>query len=188
MRILLLIIMLCSISVTYAVSQDEEFDFRKTRWGMTMEQVKASEKTPIVFESKDSIAYSVEVTGWEKKVRVVYNFIDDKLVRAKYYLGGPAPGLVVGAHNENYDKAREQLRYNYGQPMSFSPYRPVLPKGAEILRSVTWRTPSTTVTLVLENYGITQESLYIVYESTKYAGLIKSREMEAKEKELKSDF
>ena len=65
-------------------AQTAEFDFRNTRWGMTLEQVLAAESgEPItVYENATGFAYDKTVA--ELECYVVYVFADSLLVRTKY--------------------------------------------------------------------------------------------------------
>src|ERR1035438_1768231 len=62
-------------------------DFRKATWGMTQEQVLASEPGSPVQISKSNGEVVVQFAapdGSEIRGRLYYIFLDDKLVRAKY--------------------------------------------------------------------------------------------------------
>lgn len=59
----------------------EEFDFRKTYWGMSKENVKATETGEIIRDN-DILAYEGIIGGL--KAYIIYIFVDNKLVRSKY--------------------------------------------------------------------------------------------------------
>ena len=59
-------------------------DFRKTTWGMTKSQVKASEDLEIMEQDEDVIMY--ETTLAHNDVYVIYVFTNGKLTRSKYVL------------------------------------------------------------------------------------------------------
>ncbi len=56
--------------------------FRKTTWGMTKSQVKASEDLEIMEQDEDFIMY--ETTLAHNDVYVIYVFTNGKLTRSKY--------------------------------------------------------------------------------------------------------
>ena len=93
--------------------QSEDFTFRKTRWGMSIQQVKQSE--PIEpDESKENILlYKINILN--KNVFLVYFFVNNKLVRARYV-------LAEEHSNKNdfindYDEFKEIIKKKYGKPV-----------------------------------------------------------------------
>lgn len=63
-----------------------QFDFRKTKWGMSKSQVKASEKAEFGSQNKDAMIYVSELAGM--KVFIVYSFISNKLHSGSYAFQG----------------------------------------------------------------------------------------------------
>ena len=61
----------------------EEFDFRKTRWGMTHDQVAKSEKTTPKKTHRETLAVSVNIFGI--KGMLTYYFDNDSLYAAKMW-------------------------------------------------------------------------------------------------------
>jgi hypothetical protein len=61
--------------------QESVFSFRKTNWGMSKAQVKKLE-TGKILNDDDVLMYEGNIAGLE--TYIVYNFVDDKLVRASY--------------------------------------------------------------------------------------------------------
>jgi hypothetical protein len=82
---LMLALILFSNNNTYA-SQEEEYHFRHTRWGMSQDEVKKAENgEPDPKRSKGStLVWKAELLG--ENVLVAYTFAFNKLVRAKYML------------------------------------------------------------------------------------------------------
>lgn len=77
-----------------AFAQEEHFDFKKVRWGMSMDEVKKSESIkPFKIKKGDYIAYKVTVA--EMPARLVYSFYKNKLEKAIYYfeISNPSQGL-----------------------------------------------------------------------------------------------
>lgn len=62
----------------------DDFNFRKTKWGMSMQQVKESEPLEIVHSEDNVLGYKVKVL--DKEVYLVYIFVENKLVRSRYVL------------------------------------------------------------------------------------------------------
>ncbi len=93
-------------------------DFRKVKWGMTIAQAKATEPAKPIREaglgSKKILVYEDQVAGLS--CDVVYIFVKDKLVRAKY--------LVTSKHTNNnqylsdFYSLAESLENKYGKPTS----------------------------------------------------------------------
>lgn len=90
----------------------EEYNFRKTKWGMSITQVKSSEPLDVAKEDENLLGYETTVIG--KDVFVVYFFIDNQLVSARY--------LLAESHtNRNdfitdYNDFKEILTKKYGKP------------------------------------------------------------------------
>lgn len=62
----------------------DDFNFRKSKWGMSMQQVKESEPLEIAHSEENILGYKVKVL--DKDVHLGYIFVENKLVRAKYVL------------------------------------------------------------------------------------------------------
>lgn len=88
------------------------FNFRKTKWGMSIAQVKSSEPLEVMKEDKNLLGYNTTVIG--KDVLLLYMFVNNQLVRARY-------GLAVSHTNKNdyigdYNDFKEILTKKYGKP------------------------------------------------------------------------
>jgi len=93
------------------------FDFRMTRWGMSMEQVEAAEKrdglTPREYGDGGMI-YNVEINT--NNFGLLYQFTDDRLASANYI-------LHENFTNKNnyiqiFERLKAQLTENYGKPIN----------------------------------------------------------------------
>jgi hypothetical protein len=76
-----------SVVALFPALAGQQPDFRKTIWGMTQEQVKAAEPAPPVetTESDGEVVLRFEgPASSELPGRLLYIFVDNKLVRAKY--------------------------------------------------------------------------------------------------------
>lgn len=77
---IVLILMVTSASICFG----DEYTFRNTLWGMSVEQVKSSEKIKPEIEEKNRLGYKTNLLG--KDMILLYIFVENKLVRAKYIL------------------------------------------------------------------------------------------------------
>jgi hypothetical protein len=85
-------------------------DFRKTTWGMSKSQVKATEVGP-PDERDDVLSYSIEIAGM--RCFLVYIFVEDKLVRAKYRFA--AEHSNKNDYIEDYLDLKKTLEKKYGE-------------------------------------------------------------------------
>lgn len=81
MRIIAILLTIFISSLCYA--QEENFDVRNVKWGMTKNEVLNSElpNNPFV-QDKNSLAYNDTIDG--KTITILYEFNDDKLYRVIY--------------------------------------------------------------------------------------------------------
>jgi hypothetical protein len=89
-----------------------EFNFRKTTWGMSREQVKASEDTAPTGEKPEVFTFRGEVEGIP--VIIGYVFDGDNLTRAGYLMRSSYED--PNSYISDYDKVKESLIKNYGTP------------------------------------------------------------------------
>ncbi|HEV8515976.1 MAG TPA: hypothetical protein VGQ59_22000 [Cyclobacteriaceae bacterium] len=172
--------------------QPNIFDFRRANWGMTKDQVKASETFQAV-ESKypDILIYSGDISSLE--AGVYYIFVDNKLVRTKY-------SFFAKHTNKNdyifdYESINKSLIEKYGKPKKESEYwlnnlykndydqRGFAVSLGHLAFYSNWDTAETIITSALtgENYKI---SHVIEYSSKKLSFLEDQKEKE----KAKSEF
>lgn len=72
----------------------EEFDFRKTKWGMTHDQVAKSEKVSPKKTHRETLAVPVNIFG--TKGTLTYYFDNDSLYAAKMWF------VIIGADAKNF--------------------------------------------------------------------------------------
>lgn len=119
--ILLLFVLTLSITV-FACSKDEDgdtatksaADFRNARWGMTPEEVKASEKLMPTTDRPELVTYRGDYDGMVALIG--YEFENNELVRAGYL-------ITVNYNDPNYyikdfDSLKQKLIEKYGGPTS----------------------------------------------------------------------
>lgn len=169
----------------------DKYNFRKTTWGMTKEQVKKTEKGKVEIEKDNSLIYSGKVGGLE--CGIGYVFAEGKLVRTRY--------LIIEKHtNKNdyitdYKSLKEILTKKYGKPIEDKQYwKKDLYKNdyqdwgfaislGHLTYFATWRTNKTDIVLGLygDNYKI---NLGVEYESIQ----LKVLEEKAREKKALDEF
>ncbi len=113
-KIFTLLIIVSSIYLyqTIIIFADEQYDFRKVRWGMSRDEVKASEPNKLEDKNDTMIAYRYKVAGMES--RTVYVFTKEKLVQAGYTFVEKHSNLNI--HISDYGKIKEILIQKYGLP------------------------------------------------------------------------
>ncbi len=89
-----------------------EFSFRKTTWGMSREQVKASEDSAPTGDKPDVITYRGEIEGIP--VIVGYLFDGDKLIKAGYLMQGSYED--PNSYVSDYNKIKDFLIDEHGTP------------------------------------------------------------------------
>ena len=97
----------------------EEFHFRRTRWGMTLAEVRAAEEGAPLRENERGLLYAVSTL--ELPSLLTYSFAQGRLVRARLAFSDPAgrdiPPLTVAQAQRRFLYLREQLRSRYGEPV-----------------------------------------------------------------------
>jgi len=151
-----------------------QYDFRKANWGMSKEEVKATEDKKPDSEYDNSLVYYVKIGGDDYLCG--YSFLQDKLYNTGY--------VFVGEHsNKNdyirdYKNLKEILAKKYGKPKSDRTtwdndlYKNDRSKWGfavslgHLSYGAIWETSNTFITLVLngDNYEIT---LLAAYDSRK---------------------
>ena len=192
MKTLLRIVLIGFLVVFFAeLSFADEFNFRKTKWGMSIAQVKSSEPLDVAKENENLLGYKTNVIG--KDVFVAYFFVDNQLVRARYV-------LAESHTNKNdfitdYNDFKEILTKKYGKPKQdetfwrndlykddYSDWGTAISLGHLIYLS-SWETQDTEINNMLmgENYDI---SCIVEYSSKN----LKEIEKKAQEKKALDAF
>jgi hypothetical protein len=98
-------------------SGSENYDFRKTNWGMSKEEVKATEDKNPFSEDDTSIFYkNVEIIG--RNFFCYYEFIQDKLYSSSYSIGTILGEVHTNKNDyiDDYENFKELLTKKYGKP------------------------------------------------------------------------
>ncbi len=152
-----IVILLSFTSVNWA----GDFTFRKTNWGMSRSDVKASESLNVEDEDNEFIGYSTKVLG--KNVHIMYFFDDNKLIKAWYVLN--EHHTDDNGYIKDHEIFKLNLREKYGEPKEEAITKKDMPRwaltdpepeyrlireGYEEIHSQ-WKTPSTRITLMLRS-------------------------------------
>ena len=164
-RKMLIVAFIITLSMQAKLSFSENYTFRHTRWGMTHEEVIASEtKLEPIEKSDNLIKYKTQVL--EKNVELVYQFAQNKLIGSSYKLDDNY--LNSKRFIYTYNKFKEKLVQKYGPAQkdetiwSNDIYRNISSKRGLALSLghveylATWETPDTTISCTLKevNYYV----------------------------------
>ena len=170
--ILICIVLFFSI---VGLSNDVKYDFRKTNWGMSKEQVKATEDKEPDWEDDAELSYKVTISGKSgKDFPCNYYFSADKLYSSAYGLGGRHTNNNL--YIDDYEELKEILTKEYGKPKTDKviwkrdvfkddkSYWGTAVVGGDLSCSAQWKTPTTEINLKLfgEDWRII---LIVSYES-----------------------
>ena len=110
----ILIAVLMMVFFSVILYSESKFDFRKVSWGMNRDKVKSTEKLNIIGENDKILVY--KAVSLEKNVNIVYIFVNDKLVRAKY--------VINEEHTQKNDYIRDYKEFKdilikiYNEPLN----------------------------------------------------------------------
>jgi hypothetical protein len=91
----------------------EKYDFRRAKWGMSMEEVMESEKDEPAIKTENTLDYSTFVMGIQTQIG--YIFKDNELIRAGFFfLTKPE---TKNEYVDNYLKIKEELIKVNGEPV-----------------------------------------------------------------------
>ena len=171
-----------------------QYDFRKTNWGMSKEQVKATEdKEPddeyefdaMLGYDEDITVISYDVTISGKDFNCTYSFLEDKLYNGRYFFTGDHADKNL--YIDDYEELKEILTKKYGKPMTDkmiwmndlykndkSHWGMAIDEGDLIYETV-WETPTKRIYLELSNgkFGINLTLSYLRKELIEWIDKIK---------------
>jgi len=110
--ILLIILCILAVSTLILFAEEAKYDFRKANWGMSKEQVKATEDKKPDFENNTMLSY--EVTISEKDFECAYLFLEDKLYGSRYLFFGEHTNKNL--YIDDYEELKDILTKEYGKP------------------------------------------------------------------------
>lgn len=101
------------ISIGKIVTENDMYDFRKTNWGMSKDQVKKSEKTNPLFQEENGFAYAdINVAGMNSDV--YYYFNNDSLYQAIYGITDDKY-MNKTKYIDDYERIKQTLTDKYGK-------------------------------------------------------------------------
>ena len=185
----IVLLIFLDISTPTLFAEETKYDFRKTNWGMSKEQVKATEDKKPNFEDNTILSYSVTIN--EKDFMCTYRFLEDKLYNSEC--------VFIGQHTnknnyiDDYKELKEILIKKHGKPKIEMPelwgnelykddksnWGTAISEG-DLAYWDQWKTPNTKIDLMLlgENYKI---NLSIICESEELKEWVKSEFLAAVE-------
>ncbi|GAI61308.1 unnamed protein product [marine sediment metagenome] len=175
-------------------AEEVKYDFRKTNWGMSVEQVKATEDKKPGGESDTVLAYEVEIDA--KDFICLYQFLENKLFFSGYNY--KEEHINYNLYINDYEDLKEILIKKYGKPMKdeemwdnlseweLEAYKQNLGNSISagfLTYFAFWETFTTRIELILDgdNYEINLRIRYISKELEEWANKIK-------EERAKSEF
>jgi hypothetical protein len=170
-RNILVLVFIASISVQAKLSWSENYTFRYTRWGMTADEVIASESTmdPIQ-KSENMIKYKTQVLG--RNVELIYSFVQNQLTGSSYIIN---ENYLNSQHFiTSYRQLKAALTQKYGPSQvdqinwRNDAFRDISSKKGLALSLghvdylSTWETPDTTISCSLkeDNYNVLCSIIY----------------------------
>ena len=96
------------------MEKDQNYDFRKTHWGMSKNEVRKNETTEFIGETDDALIYKEKIGGLDSKL--VYMFKDGKLRNSAYKFENKYSD--VEDYINDYEKLKKAYTKKYGEPHS----------------------------------------------------------------------
>ena len=179
--LLIVIVLIFTLVCLTVYSQD--YDFRKTIWGMTKDEVKSTENNEIIDEdlgsTEEVIVYKDQISSFD--CFVGYIFVENKLASAGYYINEEHSNK--NAYIDDYEKLKDLLSKKYGNPIRDDViWRDDLYKEdkvdwglaisiGDLTYQASWETPTTEIELLLsgDNYNIELVIKYVSKELKDWA-------------------
>jgi len=178
-RKLIAVVFIIASFVQAELSWGESYDFRLTRWGMTEDEVIASEsKLDPIEKTENLLKYKTQLLG--DNVELIYQFAQNKLIASSYKLDD---NYLNSQHFINtYNKFKAKLVQKYGPAQkdetiwlneayrNLSSKRGLALSLGHVEYLAVWDTPSTTINCTLKevNYNV---NCAVDYWSKEYSAL-----------------
>ena len=91
----------------------QEFDFRQTRWGMTLNEVMKSETIKLQYQTEKQLGYFTELAN--RQCALMYFFNEDKLYMASYMF--LQQHVNKNDYIDDYNTIKDLLMLKYGKPI-----------------------------------------------------------------------
>jgi len=108
---LIFFLVLAVNSIKLATAEEGTNNFRKTTWGMSKSQVKATESKKPKFKSDSRLGYLGKVLGMD--TRIIYDFVNNKLAKGHYVFFEKHTNKTD--YIKNYEKLKAILIKKYGK-------------------------------------------------------------------------
>jgi len=188
-NISILLIVLCILVISTLILSAEEvkYDFRKTNWGMGIEEIKKIEGAESIGEEKGCLYYQGEVCGFD--CCIVYSFVENRLTEANYVFKHTHTNK--NGYIDDYGRLKEILIKKYGEPVkdkiiwendvfkdSKQDWGTAISVGY-LWYGVYWETPITEISMILtgDNFKISLGILYRSQELKEWADKIKEEKV-----------
>ena len=187
-KVISILLMISSILVIFTLSlyaaEATKYDFRKTNWGMSKQQVKEIEKSKLVEEDfgkskEENLHYKGEIDGLD--CEIYYYFTRGKLTSAAYDRWHyPIQDCI-----DNYKKLKEYLIKKYGNPVEDKTFEDFKEGTARTF----WDTPTTEINLMLsEGRNKNEFDLGIYYQSKERIEIEEKEDIALKQSKQQYDF
>ena len=184
-RKILILLLGIILTLSISVAAEENYNFRKTKWGMERKEVKQKVDEDIYNENEKFVMYETTVANLESIM--LFQFAQDKLVSAGYYFNESHSNSNL--YIKEYKEIKEILTKKYGEPTRGGKYwLDELYKGEEeyygtalslghLVFEFDWETKDTLIRLKLsgDNYEIDH---VLLYEGKKLKNLKEKEEKE----------
>ena len=185
--ILLIVLLILVIFTLILFAEGAKYDFRKTNWGMSKEQVKATEDKKPGFETDTKLGYEVKIGRY--KFACMYSFLENKLYESGYIFTGKHTNKNL--YIDDYEELKETLTKKYGKPKMDIPglWKNDLYKDdkshwgiaisvGHLVYGASWETSTTKIELMLwgDNYKINLTLFYTSKELEEWVKRIKEKE------------
>lgn len=141
-------------------------EFRDVEWGMTMEQVKASETLTLVKQTENRLIYSLDLADFD--TNLTYQFTNGILTSAEYRINEKR--INTSLYVSDFGKIQSLLRKKYGEPTTYKfitdESGAVLSQGGLTIISL-WTQPQTEIVHILTGSNLGTDHT-IRYQSQKY--------------------
>lgn len=103
----------CSQGGTNTTNSNIKYDFRNIKWGMTRDEVKASESATLKYDTTQYLRYECNVSGYSTNLIYLFN-PQDKLVSSMYVLNIEHSNYNL--YLDDYKTLYKELTNKYGTP------------------------------------------------------------------------
>lgn len=111
MKKLIILILGLLLIVFVSFASEEQMDFRNTKWGMSMKEVKEIETLKLMKSTSSTLIYQTRISGLD--CFLVYGFHEDRLYTGTYIF--QVEHLNYNKYIDDFMKLKELLEEKYGK-------------------------------------------------------------------------